>query len=25
VNVHIEEVDYPKVYEGCLQRKEVWE
>ena len=24
-NVQIEEVDYPKVYEGCLRRKEIWE
>lgn len=22
---NIEEVGYPKVYEGCVQRKEVWE
>lgn len=21
---NIEEVDYPKVYDGCLQKKEVW-
>jgi hypothetical protein len=22
--VHIEEVSYPEVYEGCLTRKEIW-
>ena len=24
-NVHIKECGYPEVYEGCLQKKEVWE
>ena len=24
-NVHIEEVSYPDVYNGCLERKEIWE
>lgn len=24
-NVNIEEVDYPYIYKGCLERKEVWE
>lgn len=25
LDVHIEEVDYPDIYKGCLSKNEVWE